>query len=44
MESNTLKTIRVSEKTRDRIRNKTERGETVNVLLVRLLNKYEGLL
>lgn len=44
MYSDTLKTVRVSQETRDRIRNKTKRGETVNVVILRLLNKYEGLL
>ena len=40
----TLKTVQVSQPTRNRIRNKTKRGETVNLVITRLLNKYEGLL
>ena len=41
---NTLKSVQVSQTTRDRIRDKTNRGETVNLVLTRLFKKYEGLL
>ena len=44
MQSSTLKSVQVSKETRDRIRKKTKRGETVNLVLSRLLDKYEGLL
>ena len=40
----TQTTIQVSKTTRNRIRNKTEVNENVNIVLQRLLDKYEGLL
>ena len=40
----TQTSIKVSKHTRNRINNKKRDGETVNIVLHNLLNKYEGLL
>ena len=44
MSTTMLKSVRVSKVTRNRIKEKQKQGETVNLLIERLLNKYEGLL
>ena len=44
METTARKSIKIPNTTRDRIRNKQRKGESVNMVLSRLLDKYEGFL
>ena len=44
MNTTILKSVRVSKETRNRIRELQTEGETVNVVILKLLEKYEGLL
>ena len=44
METTARKSIKIPTTTRDRIRNKQRKSESVNMVLSRLLDKYEGFL